>query len=142
MTIWDTFHVGYVAKVYRFFNKKYSFMYLAKLRKLYIFNQIFIWIPGTGSISTALSEKGKKQFLVGGFKFSYQKTLKGDIKRWICISSKATRCKAHLKTEGPADTIVAVIANHNHDPIPQSVLIRRALGNSAKQAAVHRSLPS
>lgn len=85
--------------------------------------------------SVVFSEKGKKLLVIEGYKFSFQKNLTGNKKRWTCASRK-TLCKAYVKTEGVEVVIIESMLEHNHDRIPEECLNRQTLSNSVKRAAV------
>jgi len=74
------------------------------------------------------SEKGKRINVVDGFKFSFHKCLKNDIKRWRCV--KRT-CKSFYKSE--KEIIIKKKFSHNHEPDEVNILIRQTVSNPLKR---------
>lgn len=71
------------------------------------------------------SERGRDLLVIDNYKYAFQKTLSGGIKRWTCISrSKIIKCSAFVKTEGSSETVVEISGNHSHNPICEADLNR------------------
>jgi len=77
-----------------------------------------------------LSEKGKKVYVIDGFKFSFHKLLKNDIERWRCIQRS---CKSFFKYYNNEFTEQNLTHNHNCDS--EKILNRQTLKNNLKRKA-------
>jgi hypothetical protein len=74
------------------------------------------------------SEKGKKVYIIEGFKFSFHKVLKNDIERWRCIQRT---CKSFFKYNN--NLIIEQNLTHNHNCDSEKILNRQALNNNLKR---------
>jgi len=73
------------------------------------------------------SEKGKKKYVIEGFKFSFHKLLKNDIERWRCIL-----CKSFFKYTNN-EFIDQNLTHNHHNCDSEKILNRQILNNNLKR---------
>uniref|UniRef100_A0A8D8UZF9 FLYWCH-type domain-containing protein n=1 Tax=Cacopsylla melanoneura TaxID=428564 RepID=A0A8D8UZF9_9HEMI len=78
------------------------------------------------------SERSKTLLVFEGFKFSFQKLLKGDVERWICCTKS---CKCSVKLINNRTDLLEKLNDHNHERIEKKLLNRQKLSNSLKRKA-------
>jgi len=76
------------------------------------------------------SEKGKKIYIIEGYKFSFHKLLKNDIERWRCIHRS---CKSFFKYN--ENQFIDQNLTHNHNCDSEKILNRQILNNNLKRKA-------
>lgn len=79
------------------------------------------------------SEKLKTLLIVDSYKFNFQKLLKSDVQRWVCIDRN---CKCALKISADRKFILEKLHEHNHENVNEKVLNRQRVSNSLKRKAM------